>query len=76
MSGNTGLLPTGNAVSCWRLKPTGRNIYRRNRLPAHIADTLLIIHAEPGSQTEKLCRDLIQSGKKLLTLDFLKRSCL
>jgi len=48
---------------------------RRNRLLAHITDTLLIIHAEPGSQTEKLCRDLIQSGKKLLTLDCLKRSC-
>jgi predicted Rossmann fold nucleotide-binding protein DprA/Smf involved in DNA uptake len=41
---------------------------RRNRLLAHIADTLLIIHAEPGSQTETLCRDLIQSGKKVAYL--------
>jgi predicted Rossmann fold nucleotide-binding protein DprA/Smf involved in DNA uptake len=46
----------------------------RNRFLAHIADTLLIIHAEPGSQTEKLSRDLAQSGKVPLTFDLLKGS--
>ena len=41
---------------------------RRNHLLAHMADTLLIVHAEPGSTTEKLCRDFIQSGRKVAYL--------
>jgi predicted Rossmann fold nucleotide-binding protein DprA/Smf involved in DNA uptake len=45
---------------------------RRNRFVAHLADTLLVIHADPESQTDKLRRDLIQSGKKPLSPDSLK----
>jgi hypothetical protein len=42
---------------------------KRNRLVADLADELIIAHASPGGQLERLCRDLVATGKPLWTLN-------
>lgn len=41
----------------------------RNQFVSAIADRILIPHAAPDSKTEKLCRELIEKGKTILTFD-------
>ncbi|MBI5675309.1 MAG: DNA-processing protein DprA [Nitrospirae bacterium] len=41
----------------------------RNQFVAAIADKILIPHAAPDSKTERLCRQLIEKGKTILTFD-------
>ncbi|GBE41323.1 DNA recombination-mediator protein A [bacterium BMS3Bbin09] len=41
----------------------------RNHFVAAIADKILVPHAAPNSKTEKLCRELIEKGKTILTFD-------
>jgi hypothetical protein len=43
--------------------------YRRNVFVAHLCDTLLVAHASPGGQIEALCRELLPTGKRILTFD-------
>lgn len=42
---------------------------KRNRLVADLADEVIIAHASRGGQLERLCRDLVASGKPLWALD-------
>lgn len=48
---------------------TGDKANRRNYFVASLADEVLVIYAAPGSKTLTLCREIIASGKPLLTLD-------
>ena len=41
----------------------------RNRFVAALADAVLVAHAEPGSKTEKLGREVLGWGKSVYTLD-------
>lgn len=41
----------------------------RNALVAAIADSVFVVHAEPGSKTETLCRDVLAWNKRLHTFD-------
>jgi predicted Rossmann fold nucleotide-binding protein DprA/Smf involved in DNA uptake len=41
----------------------------RNAVVAAIVDSVFVAHAEPGSKTEMLCRDVIKWGKYLRTFD-------
>jgi len=41
----------------------------RNRFVAALADTVLIAHAQPGSKTELLAREVVEWGKPVYTLD-------
>jgi len=41
----------------------------RNRFVAALADTVLIAHAQPGSKTEQLAREVVGWGKQVYTLD-------
>jgi predicted Rossmann fold nucleotide-binding protein DprA/Smf involved in DNA uptake len=40
----------------------------RNRVVAALADAVIVIHAEPQSKTEELCRQAVAWGKPLYTL--------
>jgi predicted Rossmann fold nucleotide-binding protein DprA/Smf involved in DNA uptake len=42
---------------------------RRNRFVAALGDRILILHAEPSSNTERLCRELIGWQKPVYTID-------
>lgn len=42
---------------------------QRDRFVADLADEIIVAHASPGGQLERLCRDLVASGKPLWTLD-------
>ena len=42
---------------------------RRNGLVASLADEVFVAHAAPGSKTEAFCKDIIASGKPLLTFE-------
>jgi predicted Rossmann fold nucleotide-binding protein DprA/Smf involved in DNA uptake len=42
---------------------------RRNAYVALLADRILIAHAERGGKTERLCRDALDCGKPVFTLD-------
>lgn len=48
---------------------TGDKANRRNYFVASLAEEVLVIYAAPGSNTLTLCREIIASGKPLLTLD-------
>lgn len=48
---------------------TAKTATIRNRLVAHMADTVVVAHAAPGSKMEALCRDILASGKPLYTFD-------
>jgi predicted Rossmann fold nucleotide-binding protein DprA/Smf involved in DNA uptake len=41
----------------------------RNEFVAAVADRIFVAHAAPGGRTEALCRQVIASGRPLLTLD-------
>lgn len=41
----------------------------RNRVVAALADRIFVAHAEPGSGTERFCREIVEWGKPLCTLD-------
>jgi predicted Rossmann fold nucleotide-binding protein DprA/Smf involved in DNA uptake len=41
----------------------------RNRFVAAIADKIFVPYAEPNSKTETFCRELIEKGKTVLTID-------
>ena len=43
--------------------------FRRNRFAAALADLILILHAAPGSNTERLCRELISWQKPVYAMD-------
>lgn len=42
---------------------------KRNRMVALMGEELFVPHASPHSQTERLCREIIASGKKIHTFD-------
>jgi len=46
---------------------TGETALTRNLVAAALAETVLIIHAAPGSKTEAFCRELLRWGKSLRT---------
>jgi predicted Rossmann fold nucleotide-binding protein DprA/Smf involved in DNA uptake len=48
---------------------TAELAWRRNRFVANIAEELLVAHAQPGSKTEALCRELIAGGKPVYTFN-------
>ena len=50
-------------------RPTEQTAARRNRIVAALSDRALVAHAAPGGKTEDLARRLVESGKRLLTLD-------
>lgn len=41
----------------------------RNRLVAALAERVFVAYADPGGKTEALCRDIVATGKPLLTFD-------
>ena len=41
----------------------------RNRFVAALADAVLVAHAEPGSKTEELAREVLGRGMPVYTLD-------
>lgn len=41
----------------------------RNRFVAPVADHVFVAHAAPGSKTEEFCREVLRSGKPLLTFE-------
>lgn len=42
---------------------------KRNRLVADLSDEVIVAHASPGGQLERLCRDLLVLGKPIWTLE-------
>jgi predicted Rossmann fold nucleotide-binding protein DprA/Smf involved in DNA uptake len=46
---------------------TGETALTRNLVAAALAETVLVIHAAPGSKTEAFCRELLRWGKPLRT---------
>ena len=48
---------------------TADSATRRNRFVAQIADEILVAHAAAGGKTEAFCRELLGTGKPLLTID-------
>jgi predicted Rossmann fold nucleotide-binding protein DprA/Smf involved in DNA uptake len=42
---------------------------QRNRLVAALAERIFVAYADPGGKTEALCRELVVSGKPLLTFE-------
>lgn len=50
-------------------RATAQLAAERNRLVADLSDEIIVAHASPGGQLERLCRDLVASGKPIWTLD-------
>jgi predicted Rossmann fold nucleotide-binding protein DprA/Smf involved in DNA uptake len=50
-------------------RATAERAFIRNRLCAATAQTILIAHAQPGSKTEQLAREMRIGGKDILTLE-------
>lgn len=48
-------------------RATAQLSYERNRLVAALANSILVAHAESGSKTFQLCREIIAWGKPLFT---------
>lgn len=40
----------------------------RNQFVANVAEKIFVAYTSPGSKTEQLCKDMLQSGKTLFTL--------
>jgi len=55
----------GDSVRC----VTADTALIRNRFVAALADVVLVAHAEPGSKTEELAREVLGWGKPVFTLD-------
>lgn len=49
-------------------RPTTESADTRNQFVSALADAILVAHASPGSKTEQLCRTILESGKRLYTL--------
>ncbi len=49
-------------------RPTQALTEIRNRFVAAIADSILVAHAHPGSKTERLCLELLETGESLYSL--------
>ncbi len=49
-------------------RPTRETAHYRNRFVAALGDEILIAHAQPGSKTEQLARDIVGWGRKLYTV--------
>jgi len=58
-----------SAFGAKRRRATADLAEKRNRLVADLADELIIAHASPGGRLERLCHDLVASGKPLWALD-------
>jgi predicted Rossmann fold nucleotide-binding protein DprA/Smf involved in DNA uptake len=41
----------------------------RNAFVANLADVLFVAHANPGGNIERLCRDALDHGKRVLTFN-------
>ena len=41
----------------------------RNKFVAALAQSVFIVHAEPGGNTEQLCREVVSWGKQVLTFE-------
>lgn len=50
-------------------RPTEALAEERNRFVTSLADEVIVAHAAPGGQLERLCRDLITAGKPIWTLE-------
>lgn len=50
-------------------RPTAELAEKRNRLVADLSDEVIVAHASPGGQLERLCRDLAAVDKPLWALD-------
>ena len=50
-------------------RPTAAIAAKRNAHVAEFADRLLVVHAEQGGKTEKLCKDALAQGKRVFALD-------
>lgn len=48
---------------------TAATALARNRFVASVADRVFVAHAAPGSKTEEFCREVLSSGKPLLTFE-------
>lgn len=48
----------------------------RNRLVALLASDVFVSHAAPASKSEKLCKELIRSGKQVFTFEGDSNLCL
>jgi predicted Rossmann fold nucleotide-binding protein DprA/Smf involved in DNA uptake len=48
---------------------TAATALARNRFVASVADRVFVAHAAPGSKTEVFCREVLSSGKPLLTFE-------
>ncbi len=67
-------LQEGRLLLLSPFSPTQRRVTEetaltRNLVAAALAETVLIIHAAPGSKTEAFCRELVRWGKPLRTFD-------
>jgi predicted Rossmann fold nucleotide-binding protein DprA/Smf involved in DNA uptake len=49
-------------------RPTAELAEQRNRFVAALSDEIFIAHAATGSKTEQFCRELLNEGKRVLTL--------
>lgn len=50
-------------------RPTASLAEQRNRLVVALADVIVIAHASPGSKIDRLCAEMMTSGKRVYTLD-------
>jgi len=46
---------------------TRETAMRRNAFVARVADVLFVAYADPGGSTERLCRDALEHGQRVLT---------
>ena len=49
-------------------RPTAKTGYQRNLVAAELANEILIAHAQPGSKTEKLTKEVLQWEKPVYAL--------
>jgi predicted Rossmann fold nucleotide-binding protein DprA/Smf involved in DNA uptake len=55
--------------SATQRRMTEETALTRNLVVAALAETVLVVHAAPGSKTEAFCRELVRWGKPLRTFD-------
>jgi predicted Rossmann fold nucleotide-binding protein DprA/Smf involved in DNA uptake len=55
--------------SATQRRMTEETALTRNLVVAALAETVLVVHAAPGSKTEAFCRELVRWGKPLHTFD-------
>jgi predicted Rossmann fold nucleotide-binding protein DprA/Smf involved in DNA uptake len=57
--------------SATQRRMTEETALTRNLVVAALAETVLVVHAAPGSKTEAFCRELVRWGKPVCTFDSL-----